>query len=270
MSDSSLPSAATIPPAPLPPQPQRGPGNGFGIASLILGIVTMVGFAIPFLNYATIGTGVVGAVLGIIGLIVKFRPRKAAVAGLILSGLGLLLSIILAVVYTAAFAGAAKAISDSDTVPNASSNPTSSSSSQASSGSSFKNGVLITPEMKIVITSHKVIPVGQKGNEYGSKPVLAFYYNTTNLTDKAIDPSTAFILNIEADQDNNPNAVNKLDVGMTPDDKFTDSQSENIKKGGTVENAVSYELDDLTTPVELIASDDLGLTTIGKVTYPVK
>ena len=47
-------------------------------------------------------------------------------------------------------------------------------------------------------------------------------------------------------------------MGSLPDDRFLDSQTENIKKGGTVENAAAYELDDLVTPVELVATEGLG------------
>ena len=43
-------------------------------------------------------------------------------------------------------------------------------------------------------------------------------------------------------------------MGSLPDDRFLDSQTENIKKGGTVENAIAYELDDLVTPVDLVAT----------------
>ncbi len=71
----------------------------------------------------------------------------------------------------------------------------------------------------------------------------------------------------KAYQDNNPDAVNELEVGALPDDRFLDSQTEAIKNGGTVENAVAYELDDETTPVELVASDNLGQTEIGRMTY---
>ena len=142
--------------------------------------------------------------------------------------------------------------------------------SKSDSGPSFKNGVLTTKDIRVKITRHKVIPVGQKGNEYGDKPVIAFWYKTTNLSGKKTDPMTAFIINITAYQDNNPNAENEIDVAGLPDDKFLDSQSETIKKGGTVENAVAYELDDLKTPVDLVASDDLGMSQIGKVTYQVK
>jgi Domain of unknown function (DUF5067) len=132
----------------------------------------------------------------------------------------------------------------------------------------FKNGVLTTPELKIQITRYKVIKAGQKGNEYGEKPVIAFWYKTTNLSGAKVDPTTGF-LSFNAYQDNNPNAENELEVGSLPDDRFLDSQLENIKKGGTVENAVAYELDDLDTPVDLVATEGLD-EVIGKATYKLR
>lgn len=150
-----------------------------------------------------------------------------------------------------------------------SSSMTSGSSDAASTDSSFKDGVLTTPDVRIEITKHKVIPAGKKGNEYGDKPVIAFWYKITNVSGKKADPM-AFIFDITAYQDNNPNAENKLEVGSLPDDRFGESQTETIKKGGTVENAIAYELDDLKTPVDLVASDDLGMTEIGRVTYELK
>lgn len=76
-----------------------------------------------------------------------------------------------------------------------------------------------------------------------------------------------WIFLFQAIQDNDPNAVNKLNVGGLPDDAFLDSQMQEIQVGGTIQSAVAYELDDLTTPVDLIASEDLGMTEIGKITY---
>ncbi|WP_439689667.1 DUF5067 domain-containing protein [Curtobacterium sp. SP.BCp] len=273
MSDAPYQAPSQQAPAPAPQQQQQpsGNGNGFGIASLVLGIVTMVGFAIPFLNYVTIATGVVGVVLGIVGLVIKFRPRKAAIAGLILSGLGLLLSVILAVIYTAAFAGAAEAISKATVPPAGSSASAAAAGDGAVSGdASFKNGVLTTSKMKIEITSHRVIPVGQPGNEYGEKPVIAFVYTTTNLTNKELDPTTAWIGSFEAYQDNDPNAVNELNVGSTPGEQYLDTQTEQIKQGGTVENAVAYELDDETTAVKLSAKEDLFSDELGSQMYELK
>lgn len=134
--------------------------------------------------------------------------------------------------------------------------------------STFQNGVLTTPDVKIQITRYKVIKAGQKGNDYGKKPVIAFWYKTTNLSGAKVDPMTAFLY-FNAYQDNNPNAYNELDVGSLPDERFLDSQSENIKKGGTVENAVAYELDDLSTPVDLVATEALD-EVIGKATYKLR
>lgn len=131
----------------------------------------------------------------------------------------------------------------------------------------FKNGVLTTSDVKIQITRYKIIKVGQKGNEYGEKPVIAYWYKTTNLSGDKVDPDTGWLFNFKAYQDNNPNRENELDVGMLPDERFLDSQDENIKKGGTVENAMAYELDDLHTPVVLIAADLLGDNVLGKATY---
>jgi Domain of unknown function (DUF5067) len=137
----------------------------------------------------------------------------------------------------------------------------------AEEGPTFENGVLTTPDLKFEITRSKVIKAGQKGNEYGEKPVIAFWYKTTNLSGEDVDP-THFVYHFKAYQDNNPNAENELDVGALPDDRFLDSQTENIKKGGTVENAAAYELDDLVTPVELVATE--GGEVVGKATYTLR
>ena len=141
--------------------------------------------------------------------------------------------------------------------------------SPSADGPTFENEVLTTPDLKIQITRYKVIGAGQKGNEYGKKPVIAFWYKTTNLSGAKVDP-TDWLFHFKAYQDNNPNAENELDVGMLSDDRFLDSQTENIKKGGTVENAVSYELDGLDTPVDLVATEGLGTEVIGKATYKLR
>lgn len=126
-------------------------------------------------------------------------------------------------------------------------------------GGTFADGVLTTGGYTITITDYKVIQPGETGNEYGEKPVIAFWYDTTNTGSASeINASTAWIMVFEAVQDNDPNAVNTLNMGLLPDQQFLDSQVESIKDGGTVSNAVAYELDDTTTPVTLVASDMLG------------
>lgn len=134
----------------------------------------------------------------------------------------------------------------------------------------FKDNVAKLVDLKIKITETKVIQAGEVGNEYGDKPVFAIWYETTNLSDKDINPTTAWTVVFEAVQDNNPNAVNKLEVAGLPDDEFLDSQLETIKKDGTVKNAVAYELDDLDTPVKLIATQGIGGKNLGLQTYNIK
>ena len=162
---------------------------------------------------------------------------------------------------------------DSDTANNETSTENTKESEEKETNNKdvyFKDNEAKLNDLKIKITETKVIPVGETGNEYGEKPVFAIWYETTNLTDKDIDPLTAWIAVFEAVQDNNPNAVNTLEVGGLPDDQFLDSQLETIKKDGTVKNAVAYELDDLETPVTLIATQGIGGDKLGEQNFDIK
>ncbi|MGB2993557.1 MAG: DUF5067 domain-containing protein [Paenisporosarcina sp.] len=134
----------------------------------------------------------------------------------------------------------------------------------------FKDNEAKLVDIKINITETKVIKPGDPGNEYGEKPAFAIWYDTTNLSDKDIDPMTAWIAVFTAIQDNNPNAINELNVGMLPDDSFLDSQMESIKKDGTVKNAIAYELDDLETPVTLVANQGISGDELGRQDFNVK
>lgn len=133
----------------------------------------------------------------------------------------------------------------------------------------FKDDELVINDLKIKITDTKVIPVGETGNEYGEKPVIAFWYDTTNLTDKDIDPTVAWMAVFEAYQDNDPDRLNNLNVGGLPDDQFLDTQLDTIKENGTVPNAVSYELDDDFTPVTLKANQGIGGKDLGEEIFEI-
>lgn len=180
-------------------------------------------------------------------------PAAAAALALLLSGCG----------GASADEPAGTAPSTSQTVEA----PKETAAAAAAAEASFVDGVLTTRDVKIAITDHRIIQVGEPGNEYGSKPVLAFWYDITNVASEGVVTPSNWVFLFEAIQDNDPNAVNKLEVGMLPDDALLESQMQEIKVGGTVQSAIAYELDDLTTPVDLIASEDLGMTEIGKITY---
>jgi hypothetical protein len=135
---------------------------------------------------------------------------------------------------------------------------------------SFDGKVAELNDLKIEIIEYKIIKVGEKGNEYGSKPVIAFWYNTTNKSDKEIDPSIAWLAVFTAIQDNNKNMVNELKVAGHPDDSLIDTQDAKIKKGGTVKNAIAYELSDETTPVTLKATQGMDGKDLGQKNFEVK
>jgi len=127
---------------------------------------------------------------------------------------------------------------------------------------SFDGSILKGNAYSIKITDHKVIQPGEKGNEYGDSPVIAFWYDTMVAEDydnsTAIDPTSAWIMNFKAIQDNDPNLVNELNIASLPDEQYLDSQTATIKPGGTVSNAVAYTLTDSETPVTLKASSMMG------------
>lgn len=131
---------------------------------------------------------------------------------------------------------------------------------------SFKDGVLDVPAAKFEITDHRVVKPGEPGNEIGEKPLLVFHYDVTNKTDETLT-TTDFVVYFTAIQDNDPNKVNELDLGSYIDPETSDTQLEQIKKGGTVAGTIAYELDDLATPVDLVASKSFSQDEIGRETF---
>ncbi len=115
----AAPSAgATYAPAPTDPNfgaPAKRPGgNGLAITSLILGIVAILGFAVPVLNVFSALLAVVGLVLGVIAFIRKAGSRGLSLSGTIVSGLALLLSVIFIVIYAVGLSAAIDEVSSDD------------------------------------------------------------------------------------------------------------------------------------------------------------
>ncbi|WP_430596750.1 DUF5067 domain-containing protein [Enterococcus sp. DIV0175] len=141
------------------------------------------------------------------------------------------------------------------------------------SEATFDGTMLKGNSYSIKITDYKVIQPGEAGNDYGEKPVIAFWFDTLVNPDydnsAPISPNTAWILNFKAIQDNDPNKVNKLTIASLPDDKYLQDQSAEIKPGGSISSAVAYELTDTETPVTLTAESMMG-DNFGSVDFPVK
>ena len=184
-----------------------------------------------------------------------------------LSQITLLASAISLALMTSACGNNASEASSSSSVQGEASDTVSTPKSTAS-GAEFTDGVLETNDLKIEITDVRKIAIGDEGNEYGEKPVIAFWYNTTNKTDEPMPPN-GWIWHFDAVQDNDPNKVNELEVTSHPDMSLIDNSFEDIKPGGTVPDAIGYELDDETTPVKLVASLDFGSEDIGAQSFQI-
>ena len=77
----------------------------------------------------------------------------------------------------------------------------------------------------------------------------------TNNSQKEITPAVEWPLCVKVIQDNDPNKVNELSPGILVGEPAADTQLDKIKVSGTVGCAISYELTDLTTPVDVYFSN---------------
>jgi len=179
----------------------------------------------------------------------------------------MLLLVVLLVLSAGMLAGCDEPAETADTAPITTDTP---EQDAQNDGSTFENNVLTTPRFVIDITEYRVIQPGDEGNEFGDDPVIAFWFSVTNLTDEELNAGTAWIMTMDAFQDNDPNMENPLEVGLLPDQAFLETQMANIREGGTVEHAVAYILTDEVTPVELVASEDLGITTVGSQIFNIE
>lgn len=93
-------------------QPQ--PTNGWAIAALILSILAFMGAWIPFVNFASILMGVAAVILGIVGL-KKIAGKGMSIAGIIVGGISVILSIIVLLVSFAFIGAVDKTIQEMDT-----------------------------------------------------------------------------------------------------------------------------------------------------------
>ncbi|MGJ7907616.1 hypothetical protein ACOQFL_14195 [Actinopolyspora sp. H202] len=88
-------------------QPEQQPSNGLGTAALVLGIIGVVLSLIPVFGVIAWPVVIVGIILGIIGIRKVSQGRatnkKVAITGTVLSGVGLAICIIWAILAFSVF-----------------------------------------------------------------------------------------------------------------------------------------------------------------------
>lgn len=164
----------------------------------------------------------------------------------------LALALVFALVFSLCACGAAAPETKATPEPTAA--PTAEPTEEPTPAATFDGTVYEDDEARIEITGYEVLEVGSEYNKYGDVPLVCFKFNVTNLSDGGVSASGKWIDTFRAYQDNDPNFLNELNVGSQENSAYHDTAFASIKKGGTVESVMTYELDDMETPVALVAS----------------
>jgi len=135
-------------------------GNPFGLVALIVGIVAIVGCAIPIVNNVSIVLGVIALIFGIVGLIVKNRRRGLAITGVVLGALSVIVGLATQALYSAAIDGVSNAIS-------------------SASAESFDKQHTITVTITGDSTDANITYTTDGGSEQASNPKLPFTKDLT-------------------------------------------------------------------------------------------
>lgn len=138
------------------------------------------------------------------------------------------------------------------------------SATAADSLSPIENGKVASENIQIDIKGYKVFPAGAGGAKNSLNPVVVFYYDASNLSDKEIDALSAWTEIFDAYQNTGENDRNVLGTGIFVDDSVpAEDGTTPMKKGETKSYYKSYELTDNTTSVTLKSHDGLGGAQLG-------
>jgi len=119
----------------------------------------------------------------------------------------------------------------------------------------FTDGVYTSSLVRLEVTDSRLIRPGEAGNEYGEGTVLAFWYDTTNVSGQTIDPLTAWLTHFRVSQDAGNGLHTELTLAMAPDARLMATQTRSIEAGATAANAVAYRLHDGSSTVRITALD---------------
>lgn len=123
-------------------------------------------------------------------------------------------------------------------------------------------------DVKIKITGVKFYQGDETTN---GKNVICFDYTITNKSDKDVNAITGWQDIFNAYQDNK-NTEGRLEVAPMPSDtsdQILQEQDQSIKKGGSVQCRMAYELDSNKKPVVLKATKGYDGTFLGKKTFKI-
>ena len=136
---------------------------------------------------------------------------------------------------------------------------------QISGNTPLDNASVSSDALKIDVTGYQVYPAGVGGAKNSLNPVVVFYYDVTNLSDKEITALDAWTEVFDAYQNTGEDDRNVLGQGVFVDDSIPAEQGTTpLKKDGKASYYKSYQLSDDTTSVTLRSHDGLGGAKLGE------
>lgn len=231
--------------------------NSLGTAGFVLALIGLFTGWIPVLGWIV---WILGAVFSVIGLFK--RPKGLAIAGTIISAVGVVLLIIFATLGSSIVDEASKELNkQSETVDD-------NSSKEKEVKASFKNDTITQSDgSKIKFTGSEVM------NDFDSKPMLVVLFDYTNNSNEGQNLQLAFLDSV--------NAYQKLDsttedlTMAIPDMNFkyqdrSDKLDADVNPGSTVQGVYTYEIKDTSKPVVLEFKDGMLGEELGTKEYTIK
>ncbi|MBM7824803.1 Na+-transporting methylmalonyl-CoA/oxaloacetate decarboxylase gamma subunit [Arcanobacterium pluranimalium] len=213
------------------PAPGAKPTSaGFGIASLVLGIIAILGSFIPVLNIGSIILAIIGLILGLVGLsnIKKGRAhgKGMTIVGVVLCVLSIVIAIFSNVVFTKAVD---KAIEESRPTNVAKSEST--TNDKSSDAAKDKGSDSGKNKYSISVTGTKLT------TDYSGAPALLVTYAWKNLSDK----EASFIVEFRAKAFQNGVELESA-IGKEPG--LGEQQMASVQPGADHQVGVLYKLKD--------------------------
>ena len=122
----------------------------------------------------------------------------------------------------------------------------------------FKDDILKIDMATIKITGFEVAPPNTEMGE--EKSTLIITYDFTNDSEEVQQPGTVWISCFNATQETDA-TIDNLDVAMAPQDEkyveMNDVSYTDVKPGATVQSVISYDINDLSKPVVLKATQGI-------------
>lgn len=134
----------------------------------------------------------------------------------------------------------------------------------------FHAGTLTTPDAQFKITGHRLLPVGETGNESGPAPLLLIYLDVSQTGHNNLIAPNDWFMFVTVTQPH-PSGVKQTLQPVFQLNSFDRSIAGiPLQPGQSTATYIAYELIDEKTPVELIATDNSSLNEVGRQVVDIK